>query len=47
MTRKNETSPAAARTASRRDWAQPRMRRLKTSAAELGVGDTIDAEGMS
>ena len=47
MTRKNETSSATPRTAARRDWAKPRMRRLKTTAAEFGVGDTLDAEGLS
>jgi hypothetical protein len=47
MTRKNDASPATSRAAPRSAWAQPRMRRLKTSAAELGVGDTVDSEGMS
>ena len=28
-------------------WTAPRMRRLTTSSAEFGAGDTTDAEGMS
>jgi hypothetical protein len=45
MTRKTDSSSTNA--VPRRGWATPRVRRLRTSAAENGVGDTIDAEGMS
>jgi len=54
---KNETASAAiadaaadaanAADAARRKWAAPVIQRMATSAAELGSGDTVDAEGMS
>jgi hypothetical protein len=47
MTHENAASPAPRRAAPRRAWTAPQMRRLATSSAALGVGDTGDAEGMS
>jgi hypothetical protein len=47
MTHENAASAAARQRAPHRAWAPPRIRRLATSAAELGVAGTIDAEGMS
>ncbi len=33
--------------ASHQAWEAPKVRRIETSSAELGAGDTVDLEGMS
>jgi hypothetical protein len=40
-------SDANERRDQRLPWTAPRMRRLAASSAELGAGDTVDAEGLS
>jgi hypothetical protein len=47
MTRKNDTSPAAARGVPGRAWTAPRMRRLVTSEASLSAAGGNDGEGLS
>jgi hypothetical protein len=42
MTRTSDTSPAPGRTAERRAWTAPSLRRLATSAAESGGGGAFD-----